>query len=479
VSRSRPPNPPGEGERPLFARRGVYSDEEVWDRVQRDRDALLASFTAAGVGLPRNFTALASANALAALRAALPGRYRVLIREVFDTNGPFGDPGTVRVYRLTEPVAVPQAAPLAELIDTELNADGPYALVAEGQPLRGECLLIDAVMDERRAVYRFTFLDIEDRREVDPDTRQVVTRQVRVPTEVDATIDFDRALVAIHGGGSDHARRLRTLFGQALGTPANIVALAEYPALTDPMMHALIDVFDGRVPGGRVEPLNEVAAPFSYGTRDQSESRRNASNLRSRREGKHSAVRGVVMLSRLNGRGLDRPVQFTVNSDWSLAFKVEVEPLVYFRLLDELRSAAEWREWQRALSELAAEGLRASVGAAVTDAEVQDRVDLYRKGVEDSFGPSLGNGLSEFRRSVVVVDVINALWRVGTNAARLPAGDPLQLSAGLRALFDDLAAVRGTTLTRDQRIRVVRAVLSALGGDRPTFFARCIRLARL
>lgn len=473
--------PPPEGARPLFARRGQYSDEDIWERIGRERDALSAAATSAGVSLPRGFATLSAAEALRALAVALPGgRHRTLIREIFEATGPFGDEGTVRAFRLTSAVSVPRVAPMSDLVDTELNAEGPYALTAEGAPLRGECLLVDAAMDGRQAVYRFTFVDIVQRKEIDPQTREIVLRERREPTDIDAVIDFDRGVVAIHSGASEHVHRLRTLLGQALSTGQSIVTCDEFDPLTDPIMHALIDGFDGWVPGGRVEPLNAQAAVLSYGTRDQSESRRNASNLRTRREGKHVALRGVVMLSRLNGRGLDREVPFSVATDWTLVFKRPIEPLVYFRVLDELIALMEWVVWARSLADLAEEGLKPTVGAAMTDMEIQNRAEEYAKGVEDTFGTSLGTG-NEFRRRVVIVDVVNALWRVGPNGPRLPVAARLQLSPGLKALFDDLSVLHTSVYTRDQRTAAVRAVLQALEaarGDRPRFFTACAHLAR-
>jgi hypothetical protein len=434
--------------------------------------------------LPKGFRSLPPSAALATLATALPTRrHLTLIREVFDENGPFGDSGAVRVFQLSgERRAVPREAPLSDLIDVDLNVDGPFALEAEGRPLRGRCELVDAAMDGRQATYRFTFTDIVEGLVRDAASGALVMREREEPSEVDAVIDFDRAVLAVHGGEDEHARRLRTLLAQALSTATDIVTFQAFDPLTDPMMHALIDGFDGWIPGGKVRPSNAKAGPLTYTTRDLSESRRNLSNVRTRREGEHVALRGVVMLARLHGRGRNRQIVFTLDASWKLTFKDRVEPLVYFRLFDEIRAQSGWGEWSRSPATIASEGLKAVVGAASTDLETQTRGDEYLRGVEITLGSSVPKGMSEFRRQVILIDLVNAIWQIARNAHHVPPAERVKISPGLAVLFDDVASVHKVLLDSTQRSAIVRAVARAIekaNGDRKGFFDDCQRLARL
>jgi hypothetical protein len=52
--------------------------------------------------------------------------------------------------------------------------------------------------------------------------------------------------------------------------------------------------------------------------------------------------------------------------------------------------------------------------------ETQSCGDEHVGGAEVTLGPSITKGMNEFRRQIVLIDLTNALWRVGTNAKRVP-----------------------------------------------------------
>lgn len=443
----------------LFTRRGVYSPDEKVDRLRTHQgSALHAAAAELKLAVPDAFLqARTASEALAVLSRALgAGAFVAFVERAFASLGPFGDEGHVVVRRLSGDAAPTVRRPLlADDVGHDLNAQSVAPAIGHGRPL-SRAILEETFVEHGQAGLRLRFED--------PDRRTVVENGVPVerieylPVPVDVLYDVGRRALFVHGGTRLHVIRATQLVSGALqGQAGGAVVFEPPPALSEPILYAIVDALGGVNPGGELKPFDISMRRFRYGTSTAEDVRLNETGQRIKSEGLARDVEANVPHRELVRNGPDRTVRLRIDEHWEVRLRDTLEPDGYFALYDHIQRWYAVGSWLRPLGVLARAALERT-NVAVSQVDITDHARRVRDDLIRALGALVPSDAKVHQRDMMATLAANALIRAVSRAGKLRAGKEVALGPDLVRFLNDHAAIGGVTLDEVRRSALVRHV---------------------
>jgi hypothetical protein len=441
----------------LFTRRGNYTIAERLERLQKHRVSVLQTLAAEReVPLPAGFVQARSARvALTILRGALDhDSFDAFIREAFAVLGAFGDDGQVTVLRLTsESVPEPRAPLFADGVDTDLNAHSVASAISYGRS-PSNAVLEETFRQGRQAAFRIRFEDPEPR--IVSEDGVMVERIEYIPRYVDGVYDAARRSLFVHGGARHHVIRVQQLVSGALqGSAGGAVVFDRPPALSEPVLYAIVNALDAVHPGGELRLFDPTMRKMRYGTTTDEDVRLSETGQRIKQEGLARAVEANVPHEALAPHGAPRIVRLQIDEDWSVRLRDPLEPEGYFALYDRIQRWHAAGSWLRPLEVLSRESLeRTNLAASQTD--ISDHTRRVREDLLRALGALVPPDATWHQKDMLATLAANALIRALPAAAKLRGGDKVAIGPDLTRFLNEHAALGGITLDENRRMGLLR-----------------------